>query len=239
MSRDNKISDELINAFVDNQLALEDKEELYATINRDQELNRKVCEIRKVRDLMQTAYRDLPATPSDAPFDREISGGINWRNLAAGIVLAMGVVIGWQLNHSGNDKSALQLASSNAANNQVKVLFHLNSDRSDTVTEALSELENTLQYYERSGQKARIEFVTNGSGLSLLRKDVTQHADQIRALQHKYKNLVFVACQNTIDRLKKDHGVTARLLPGVVVIDSGVAQIMRRQQQGWAYIQVS
>jgi 3alpha(or 20beta)-hydroxysteroid dehydrogenase len=30
----------------------------------------------------------------------------------------------------------------------------------------------------------------------------------------------------------------ARLLPGVTVIDSGVAQLMRLQQQGWAYIRV-
>jgi len=151
----------------------------------------------------------------------------------------MGVVIGWQLNHSGNDSPAQRMAANDAASTQTKILFHLNSNRADSITEALSELENTLQYYERTGQKARIEFVTNGSGLSLLRKDITRHADKIQALQHKYKNLVFVACQNTIDRLKKEHGVTAKLLPGVVVIDSGVAQIMRRQQQGWAYIQVS
>jgi intracellular sulfur oxidation DsrE/DsrF family protein len=49
---------------------------------------------------------------------------------------------------------------------------------------------------------------------------------------------VFVACQNTIDRLKREQGVIAQLLPEAVVIDSAVAQIMRRQQQGWAYIQV-
>jgi len=239
MSRDNKISDELINAFVDNQLALEDKEELYATINRDQELNRQVCEIRKVRDLMQTAYRDVPAAPSGEHATIDNARGSNWRNLAAAVVLAMGVVIGWQINHFDRNGTVQQLAANNTASNQTKILFHLNSDRRDSVTEALSELENTLQYYERTGQKAKIEFVTNGSGLSLLRKDITRHADKIEALQRKYKNLVFVACQNTIDRLKKEHGITAKLLPGVVVIDSGVAQIMRRQQQGWAYIQVS
>jgi len=99
MSRDNKISDELINAFVDNQLALEDKEELYATINRDQELNRQVCEIRKVRDLMQTAYRDVPAAPSGGHATTEHSSGSNWRNLAAGVVLAMGVVIAVPYNN--------------------------------------------------------------------------------------------------------------------------------------------
>jgi intracellular sulfur oxidation DsrE/DsrF family protein len=49
---------------------------------------------------------------------------------------------------------------------------------------------------------------------------------------------VFEACKNSIDRLRRDKGIVAKLLPGVVVIDSGVAQLMRRQNQGWAYIQV-
>ncbi len=52
----------------------------------------------------------------------------------------------------------------------------------------------------------------------------------------EYDNLQFVACQNTIDQLKRDRGVTARLLPGVIVTDSGVAEIMRRQREGWVYI---
>jgi intracellular sulfur oxidation DsrE/DsrF family protein len=48
----------------------------------------------------------------------------------------------------------------------------------------------------------------------------------------EYGIIELVTCQNTIDRLKRERGITARLLPGVVVIDSGVAGIMRRQQEG-------
>ena len=57
-------------------------------------------------------------------------------------------------------------------------------------------------------------------------------------MQKEYHDLTFVACQNTIYRYQKELGLTAKLLPGVVIIDSGVAQIMRRQLQGWAYLQV-
>lgn len=237
MNRGNDISDELISAFVDNQLALEDKEELYARTSRDAELNRQVCEIRKVRDLVQTAYRDAPEAPAANSTDN--SGDNNsWRNLAAGLVLTAGILMGWQLNNQDSDQANAQLAANGSAE-QVKVLFHLNSYKTEAVSEALSEVENVLQHYERTGQKAIVEFVTNGNGLALLRKDVTRHAEKVKAMQRKYPNLIFVACQNTIDRLRKEHDVTAKLLDGVMVIDSGVAQIMRRQQQGWAYIQVS
>ena len=130
------------------------------------------------------------------------------------------------------------MAAADKNSDPVKILFHLNSDKPENVNEALSEVKSVLEYYKRIGQKARIEFVTNGNGLDLLRADTTRHAKEVAELQKQYPNLRFVACQNTINRLKQEHGITAHLLKGVAVIDSGVAQIMRRQQQGWAYIQV-
>ena len=93
MNRDNKISDEIINAFVDNQMTLDDKEELYSQISENKELNRKVCEIRKVRDLMQTAYRDTPLPPSGLSKSRHLNSGNGWRNLAAAVVLSIGIVM--------------------------------------------------------------------------------------------------------------------------------------------------
>ncbi len=233
MNRKNKISDEILNAFVDNQMTLEDKEEVYSAISNDQALNQQVCEIRKVRDLIQTAYRDVPVPPDTGKSSNNSFKSNGWRNLAAGVVLALGIVVGWQIN-SVDTGNTVAIASAD----KIKVLFHLNSDKPDTVNEALTEVENLLKHYEDTHQNAVVEFVTNGNGLSLLRRDKTKHEKRIKALQQKYSNLVFVACQNTISRLKREQGVTAQLVEGVVVIDSGVAQIMRRQHQGWAYIQV-
>jgi hypothetical protein len=80
--------------------------------------------------------------------------------------------------------------------------------------------------------------ITNGGGLSLLMAGISPYAERIQRMQKEYHDLTFVACQNTIERIQQELGLQAKLLPGVVVIDSGVAQIMRRQHQGWAYIQV-
>lgn len=237
MNRKNDISDEILNAFVDNQMTLDDKEELYSRISEDSALNRQVCEIRKVRDLVQTAYRDVPMPPAGRNPSEKSRNGNGWRNIAAGAVLALGVVIGWQVN-SFEPNEKISLASAGKQADKIKVLFHLNSDKAETVSEALTEVENLLKHYTKTNQNAVVEFVTNGNGLSLLRRDTSTHVNQIKALQQKYPNLVFVACQNTIDRLKKEQGISAQLVEGVMVIDSGVAQIMRRQQQGWAYIQV-
>ena len=244
-----RVSDEMLNAFVDGQLTTEEKEQLYVSLTKDDDIKKGVCELRSCKDLVQLAYQGLPASPGGSSDNSgpNGSGSRHWiTGIAASILLAVGVLIGWQIGpvqsdgsiYSASNTRERTTATTVAADNSTKVLFHLNSRDPEKVHEALDELEGVLAFYKRTGQKARVEMITNGGGIDLLRKDTSPYPDRILALQKKYKNLTFVTCQNTIDRLKSERGITASLLPGIVVIDSGVAQIMRRQQEGWAYIQV-
>lgn len=45
--------------------------------------------------------------------------------------------------------------------------------------------------------------------------------------------VVFAACENTMQKMNV---TKEQLLPFVVTVDSGVAQVVRRQEQGWSYI---
>lgn len=245
------ISDELLNAFVDDQLSTEEKEQVFAAIAQDAQLNQRVCELRSIHDLARLAYLELPSAPGQ---DRVAGGlaGKRVRNagLAACLVLCLGLVIGWLINpevrsigsimaaHHPTGHTLIQAANLQNKSKVTKVLFHLNSGSPAMAREALDEVENVLKYYAHEGRKARVELITNGGGINLLRKETSPYPGRIRKMQKEYPNLKFVTCQNSIDRLKRDHGVVAHLLPGTVVIDSGVAQIMRRQQEGWAYIEV-
>ena len=60
MDQGQELSDEFINAFVDDQLLAEDKARAYAQAAFDEAFNRRVCELRKIRDLIRLAYRELP-----------------------------------------------------------------------------------------------------------------------------------------------------------------------------------
>lgn len=60
MGQGQKLSDEFINAFVDDQLLPEDRARIYAEAASDEAFNLRVCELRKIRDLIRLAYRDLP-----------------------------------------------------------------------------------------------------------------------------------------------------------------------------------
>jgi anti-sigma factor RsiW len=60
MGQGHEFSDEFINAFVDGQMIPEERAQVYAQAASDEAFNRRVCELRKIRDLIQLAYRELP-----------------------------------------------------------------------------------------------------------------------------------------------------------------------------------
>lgn len=237
MNKEQQFSEEFINAFVDDELTPDEKAQAYARLGDDVLLNRQVCELRKVRDLVSLAYRNVPApacNTSAVVVGRKCSTAI-----AAGLALVVGGLGGWFLNQASHapDNAAVALAVP-AAEDPAKVLFHVSEGSPEHLKTVLDEVENLMKFYRQTQQKARVEVITNGGGLSLLMAGISPYAERIQRMQKEYNDLTFVACQNTIERIQQELGLQAKLLPGVVVIDSGVAQIMRRQNQGWAYIQV-
>jgi anti-sigma factor RsiW len=60
MSQEHEFSDEFINAFVDNQVTPEEKAWAYAHSASCEAFNRRICELRKIRDLIRLAYQELP-----------------------------------------------------------------------------------------------------------------------------------------------------------------------------------
>ncbi len=237
MNEQGKFSEEFISAFVDDELTPEEKAQAYAQLGNDEALNRQVCELRKVRDLVALAYRDVP-TPARG-LTALAAGRRCSTALAAGLALAIGVVGGWFLRPVSDTPPSTAVAQATpSAEDPAKVLFHVSDGNPEHLKTVLDEVENLMKFYRQTNQKARVEVITNGGGLSLLMAGISPHAERIQRMQKEYRDLTFVACQNTIDRIQQELGLHAKLLPGVVVIDSGVAQLMRRQHQGWAYIQV-
>ena len=75
-----------------------------------------------------------------------------------------------------------------------------------------------------------LEIVVYGPGIGMLKADspVSKRvADALKA------GVQVVACENTMRNQKL---VRADMLPGIGYVDAGVVEIMKKQQQGWAYI---
>ena len=75
-----------------------------------------------------------------------------------------------------------------------------------------------------------LEVVVYGPGIGMLKGDspvAKRVADALKA------GVQVVACENTMRNQKL---ARSDMLPGIGYVDAGVVEIMKKQQQGWAYI---
>lgn len=80
-------------------------------------------------------------------------------------------------------------------------------------------------------EQTAIEVVAHDKGLSLLLNQDNALRERLRRLAER--GVVLAACQSTM-RLR--HIEKDALLPFAITVDSGVAEIIRRQAGGWAYL---
>jgi uncharacterized protein len=78
--------------------------------------------------------------------------------------------------------------------------------------------------------KVDLEIVAYGPGINMLKMDATIAN---RVSQAIGTGISIVACENTMTAQKI---VKADMNPSVTYVPAGVIQLMKRQQQGWAYI---
>lgn len=232
MNDESNFSDERLNAFVDNELDEQEREEVLAAMAEDEELGRRLCALRSTKDLLRHAYDRVPAMPRRGRRHLPLWGGA----LAAGMALVVGVLIGWQGHRaivSSPDEPGLAWLGGLFAAQPARVLIHLDNSQVDRMEEALDMVE---AYLARSG-KAKVELVVNNSGLDLLREETTPHAERIAKLAARYDMLAFVACGNAIARYRSA-GLDVTLVPEARVERTAVEHIVDRVRQGWTYLKI-
>lgn len=74
------------------------------------------------------------------------------------------------------------------------------------------------------------EIVVYGPGIGMIRKG-SPVADRVASAVRN--GVRVVACENT---MTAQHLTKADMLPGIGYVPAGVVEIMKRQQQGWAYV---
>jgi len=236
-----------LNAFVDGELSADQQAEMLEAMRTDPELARRACELGHMKARLRVSYADVPAPRQRAAAKVRAS----WHSIAAGLaVLAFGLAGGWLLHGgtSGQDATGNRFVvldpagrgqgPATAADHDTRIVFHLTNADQGVAGELLDDVEQLLQAYEADGRPLRVEVVSHSEGLDLLRERLSAHKARIHRLANRYANLTFVACQNTIERLKVERGIEVRLIPDAEVIDSGVSHVVKRQKEGWSYIRV-
>lgn len=81
------------------------------------------------------------------------------------------------------------------------------------------------------GPRTEIEVVAYGKGIGLVLAKNTELVERMSKLAAA--GVSFVACENTLRKQRIDRKA---LMPFVRTVDSGAAELVRKQQAGWAYL---
>jgi intracellular sulfur oxidation DsrE/DsrF family protein len=196
---------------------------------------------------VQLSYSDVPQPVDANKLSVRRKGAGFWQfGAAASIMLSVGVLFGW-LSHgyisgervisaSGEVMSGVQLSpvSMQQAN---KIVLHVASSKPEKLKQTLSKIESILEQYSENKLPFELEIIANAGGLDLLRKDVSPYRAEIETIMKANSNVSFVACRNTMDRLRAS-GIEPELIESTKTDFIAVEQIVKRLQQGWVYIKV-
>lgn len=115
---------------------------------------------------------------------------------------------------------------------QHRVVFELTSDDAQAWDGLLNNVENV----QKALGPTSIEVVAHGKGLAMLTSAKSSPPVQARLKKHADSGVLFAACENTMRKqsLAKDD-----LVPFAKTVDSGVAEVVRKQESGWSYLRTA
>ncbi len=110
------------------------------------------------------------------------------------------------------------------------VAFQLSEGDENAWNSLFLHVNNTMNALADDGG-TEAEVVCWGPGLEILKKSNTAYEQRLKALSDRGVKLL--ACRNA---MKFRHVATEDMFPFVAQVDSGIAEVVRKQEAGWAYI---
>jgi len=114
-----------------------------------------------------------------------------------------------------------------------KVIFEMSVDGMPKWESVLRNAENVQKSF--GAKNTRLEIVAHGKGIGLLLgKNAAANPELKKMIQKLHaQGVIFAACNNTLTRLKID---PKELVQVAIIVDSGVAEVIRKQEAGWTYV---
>ncbi len=120
------------------------------------------------------------------------------------------------------------LAFSALGQQKQRVVIQVSDNDPAKWTLALSNARNVQQ--DLGKDNVQIEIVAYGPGLGMLKAE-SKVADRLAGALDD--NIGLIACENTMTNTKVSR---TEMYAGISYVKAGVTHIMKRQQEGWAYI---
>ncbi|WP_065752157.1 DsrE family protein [Bradyrhizobium paxllaeri] len=117
-----------------------------------------------------------------------------------------------------------------------RLVLQVNTNDPAAMNLTLNNATNVAQYYKDLGEKVKIEVVTFGPGLHMLRDDTSPVKARIEEMALSRPEVSFKACGNTQERMHKAENKDIPIISQAEVVKSGVVRVMELQEKGWSYV---
>jgi uncharacterized protein len=117
-----------------------------------------------------------------------------------------------------------------------RLILQVNSNDAAAMNLALNNATNVAEHYKELGEKVKIEVVTFGPGLHMLRDDTSPVKARIEQMALSTPEVSFKACGNTQEKMHVAEKKDIPIIPQAKVVKSGVVRVMELQEKGWTYV---
>ena len=104
MKHEDTVSDELLSAFIDNQLDDDERVVVLKAIQHDEVLADDLCDFHQVKEFMDLTYRNPPKPDTILTLDGAYGWSPAWMGLAAGLLLKSEILLA-----VGRDQEAIEI----------------------------------------------------------------------------------------------------------------------------------
>lgn len=127
-------------------------------------------------------------------------------------------------------------AEAPAGKKEHRLILQVNSNDPAAMNLTLNNAMNVAEYYKETGENVKIEVVTFGPGLHMLRADTSPVKARIETMSLSNPEISFKACGNTQANMHKAENKDIPIIREAEVVKSGVIRIMELEEQGWSYV---
>jgi uncharacterized protein len=135
-----------------------------------------------------------------------------------------------------SQKSTAALAAQAAVPKEHRLVLQVNTNDAAAMNLTLNNATNVAQYYEKIGEPVKIEVVTFGPGLNMLRDDTSPVKARIETMALSTPEVSFKACGITRENMRKAEDKDIPIIPQAEIVPSGVVRVMQREEEGWSYV---
>jgi len=232
-----KISDDLLNAYVDGELSVEDQAEVIAALRQNPQLSEKLCELRALKEMVNVSYQN-PPTPRSINDQQQTAYRHAWSlsGIAASIGLLITLALGTILGYQYGQQELGQFVQLNPASEQNQsVLLHIGTRNDERIQLALDNAEHILTSFAAKEKRIKLQILVNAEGIHMLNAENSPYISRIKAMSERFENVAFLACQRSIER-QKLRGVEIHLVKEASVVPEALRTVVSRLESGWVYI---